>query len=99
MRSAIAEHDLGTQADTVAHCVAAGLIALRCSRSEAWLASVGKEFKDLFGSGDAQWRDLQADALGIRCAQTATSDALLRDCCTRVDAPATHPRKSGAAAL
>ena len=46
----------------------------------------GKEFKDVFGSGDAQWRDLQADARGIRCAQSATSDATLRECCTSTQA-------------
>lgn len=67
--------------DDMKHCVAAGLIARYCSRSEAWMASYGKELKDLFGPGDAQWRDIQADRRGIGCARSASSDADVQQCC------------------
>jgi hypothetical protein len=81
MRSAIEEYEPDPQADAQSHCVAAGLIALHCSTGEAWLASIGKELRDLVGSGDAQWRDLKADARGIRCAQSATAHSTLATCC------------------
>ncbi len=67
--------------DEMKHCVAAGLIARYCSRTEAWLASVGKEIEDVFGRGDAQWADLQADRSGVTCARAASSDQDLRQCC------------------
>lgn len=67
--------------DKQAHCLAAGMIARYCSRSEAYIASVGKEFTDLFDGGDAEWGDLVADRIGIRCEGTASSDAALQRCC------------------
>jgi hypothetical protein len=97
MRAALEQQDLTSRSDVDAHCIAAGLIALRCSKAEAWLAGVGKELGDLFGRGDAEWRDLQADARGIRCALSATDDAEFFDCCASVqpghsDAPRTPDR-------
>jgi hypothetical protein len=68
--------------DDMKHCMAAGLIARYCSRSEAWMASYGKELKDLFGPGDAQWRDIQRDKRGMKCAHGARSDADVQQCCT-----------------
>jgi len=67
--------------DDMKHCLAAGLIARYCSRGEAWMASWGKEIEDLFGPGDAQWRDIHADRRGVTCARAASSDAQLRVCC------------------
>jgi hypothetical protein len=67
--------------DEMKHCVAAGLIARYCSRTEAWMASVGKEIEDAFGSGDAQWSDIHADRSGVTCARAASSDEQLRQCC------------------
>jgi len=67
--------------DDLAHCLAAGLIARYCSRSEAWMASVGKEIRDATGDGDAEWRDLTSDRRGMRCASAAASDEQLRVCC------------------
>lgn len=69
--------------DAQAHCIAAGLIARYCSITEASLASIGKELKDLLGPGDAEWRDLGSDRAGIRCARGATNDGELRECCMR----------------
>jgi hypothetical protein len=67
--------------DAMKHCLAAGLIARYCSRSEAWMASVGKEVEDLFGPGDAEWGDLVSDRHGRTCARSSSSDQELRECC------------------
>lgn len=61
--------------------MAAGLIARYCSVTEATLASAGKELKDAFGPGDAEWRDLQSDRGGIRCARATNSNEDLMKCC------------------
>ena len=67
--------------DKRAHCLAAGLIARYCSVGEAYIAGAGKELLDLFGGGDAQWSDRQADRVGIRCASAAISDEQVAACC------------------
>jgi hypothetical protein len=82
MQGALAKHDVASHPDDEAHCIAAGLIALHCSKTEAWLAGVGKEVRDLFGHGDAEWRDLRSDGRGIECAQSARDDTRLVACCT-----------------
>jgi len=82
MQASLASHDLARRPDHEAHCIAAGLIARRCSVGEAWLASYGKEIRDLLGRGDAQWRDLQSDRRGIQCARRATNEAGFMQCCT-----------------
>jgi hypothetical protein len=81
MRSAVAGHSLDDLRDHEAHCIATGLIALRCSVSESWLAGVGKELRDLVGPGDAALDDLRADRRGVQCARTAGKDGL--DACCR----------------
>jgi hypothetical protein len=81
MEAAIAGRGLETLPDSQAHCIAAGLIARHCSLSEAAMASVGKEVRDLFGGGDAEWRDLVSDRRGIGCARHTGTDAQLQDCC------------------
>lgn len=68
--------------DDYLHCMAAGLIAHRCSVTEAYIASVGKELKDVIGPGAAQWRDWQSDRRGIRCAKGSQDETELRRCCT-----------------
>lgn len=72
------EHEMP---DDQAHCRAAGLIARRCSTTEAWMASWGKELTDLFDGGDAEWRDLRSDSIGRRCAHSIASDEELATCC------------------
>jgi hypothetical protein len=67
--------------DDRAHCLAAGFIARYCSVSEAYLAAIGKELKDAFGPGSAEWRDWQANRRGIRCAKTSATDDELYACC------------------
>jgi hypothetical protein len=81
MQTAIAGQDFDRRPDHEAHCVAAGLIALRCSVTEAQLASYGKELRDMLGRGDADWRDLRADRRGIACARSATDAQRLIACC------------------
>ena len=82
MQSAIAKNSFRGRPDDEAHCLAAGMIALHCSATEAWLASYGKELRDLFGGGDAEWSDLQSDRRGIQCARSATTESGLIECCS-----------------
>jgi hypothetical protein len=81
MRAALAERDFSAMPDADAHCLAAALIAWRCSATEAMLASVGKEIRDALGAGDAAWTDLAADRRGLACAKNATDAAALESCC------------------
>lgn len=81
MQSAIAGRNLESMRDVEAHCIAAGLIALRCSVTESWLAGVGKELRDLLGPGDAEFKDLRSDAHGVACARATGKDGL--DACCR----------------
>ncbi|HEY6642218.1 hypothetical protein [Povalibacter sp.] len=81
MQAALRERLPANLPDTHSHCIAAGLIARYCSVTEATLASVGKEARDLLGSGDADWRDLTADRRGIRCARNVITDEALQACC------------------
>jgi hypothetical protein len=74
-------------ADKRAHCVAAAMIARYCSRPEAVMASLGKEVKDLFGRGDAEWADLRADREGLRCAKGGVDDKSVLECCLAVTVP------------
>lgn len=68
-------------ADEHAHCVASGLIARYCSVFEAHLAAIGKEVRDLFGRGDADWADWRAGRIGVGCARRAKDDEALAACC------------------
>ena len=63
------------------HCVAAGLIVRYCSVSEAYIASLAKEARDIFGHGDVEWADWRADRAGIRCSRDAKDDTELASCC------------------
>jgi hypothetical protein len=67
--------------DSRQHCLASGLIARYCSLTEAYMAGIGKELRDLFGGGDAEWSDWRADRAGVNCARAGDSDASLADCC------------------
>ena len=69
--------------DSRAHCMASGLIARYCSRTEAYMAGLGKELRDLLGPGAAEWRDLRADRAGIACAREAKDDTEIATCCSR----------------
>jgi hypothetical protein len=71
--------------DGEAHCLATAFVARYCSPAEAFMAGLGKELRDLFTEGDAQWRDLRSDRRGARCAKSANTDANLAECCARSD--------------
>lgn len=63
------------------------MIARYCSKTEATLASIGKEVRDLFGPGDADWADLRADRAGLRCAGEAGDDAVAQCCLAATETP------------
>jgi hypothetical protein len=67
--------------DKRAHCVAGGLIARFCSPTEARLAGLGKELRDAFGTGDADWSDWQATRSGVRCAASRADVVSIIACC------------------
>jgi hypothetical protein len=81
MQAALAAQRFEGLHDDEAHCIATGLIALRCSVTESWLAGFGKELRDLVGPGDAALDDLQSDGRGVRCARSTGKDGL--DACCR----------------
>jgi hypothetical protein len=69
--------------DKRAHCIASGLISRYCSITEAYLAGAGKEMRDLVSRGDsAEWKDWQADRIGIECARETADDAAVAQCCS-----------------
>ena len=77
-----ATHSLPTELnDEQKHCVASGLIARRCSLTEAAMAGAGKELKDAFTAGDASWADWRSDRKGMRCARYARDETSLLSCC------------------
>jgi hypothetical protein len=67
--------------DKPAHCVAGGLIARFCSPTEARLAGLAKELRDVFTAGDADWGDWQATRAGVRCAAPNADAASIIACC------------------
>jgi hypothetical protein len=77
-----------TLPDKETHCLAAGLIARYCSRSEAYLAGAAKEWRDLFTAGDVEWADWRADRRGIGCARRAADDSALAACCASTSSAA-----------
>ena len=68
--------------DSHAHCLASGLIARYCSPTEAYMAGIGKEVRDLLGAGDAEWSDWRADRAGVACARHSEGDDEVAQCCT-----------------
>jgi hypothetical protein len=84
MAAVVKEKVPGNVPDKRAHCLAAGLIARYCSRTEAYIAGAGKEFRDLFTGGDFEWADWRADRAGIGCALRTGDDAALAACCSTV---------------
>ena len=71
--------------DKQAHCLATGGIAQRCSVTEARLAGLGKELRDVFTQGDASWADWRADKAGIACAKRSRDAGELAACCASLE--------------
>lgn len=80
-QATVDEHLVDGLTDKRAHCIAGGLIARFCSPTEARLAGLGKEMRDAFGPGDADWSDWQATRAGVRCAASAANVASIVACC------------------
>ena len=83
MRAVVREKLPQNLPDKQAHCLAAGMIAHYCSRTEAYIAGYGKEFTDIFDGGDPEIGDIRADLLGIHCAAVSTTTDALAGCCAR----------------
>lgn len=50
------------------HCSVSCMLALKCNDNEVMMIGLLKEFQDVFGPGDADSEDIEADALGISLA-------------------------------
>ena len=57
-----------SQNDKNRHCTVSCMLALKCNDNEVMMIGLLKEFKDVFGPGDADSEDIEADALGISLA-------------------------------
>ncbi len=66
------------------HCAVSCMLALRCNNREVMLIGYLKEFKDLFGKGNAETNDVVADRYGIDLVshQRARKD---RECLVQCD--------------
>jgi len=73
--------------DKRAHCTASGLITRYCSQTEAYVAGISKELRDLLGYGDAEWSDWSADRVGVNCARRAEDDEAIAQCCSDAEQP------------
>ncbi len=65
------------------HCTVSCMLALKCNDSEVMMVGLLKEFKDVFGPGDADSEDIEADALGISLAakrSARTNQQCLNQC-------------------
>jgi hypothetical protein len=82
-QAAIDQHLPRELPDKLAHCVAGGLIARYCSPTEARMAGLAKEVRDIFGDGDAEWSDWQATRAGVQCADDSVDPAAIIACCQR----------------
>ncbi len=63
------------------HCLASAQIAQQCSVLEAYMAGIGKEVSDMFGNGDPDWADWQADRAGVSCGRSHTALQDVEACC------------------
>lgn len=74
---------LSGMVDDRKHCLASGVIAIRCGEFSAFLAGWGKEAADIFGPGDPSWHDLKADRAGRNCARLSTDEVAIPECCMK----------------
>lgn len=52
------------------HCSVSCMLSLRCNTNEVLLVGILKEFKDVFGPGNAERADFIADKYGINLVRT-----------------------------
>jgi RHS repeat-associated protein len=60
--------------DKYKHCVVSCHINVSCNGPTAVAAGIYKEVKDIFGPGNAEWADLEADWEGIKCEKKFTCE-------------------------
>jgi hypothetical protein len=72
--------------DKFKHCALSCQLALRCSALDTMNLGILKEVWDLFTPGNAEWKDIEADATGIRFAITkqAVSDKECNNSCSNI---------------
>ncbi len=54
------------QFDKFKHCGVSCLLALRCPSADVLQIGILKELADVFGPGNAEWDDLEADYAGVK---------------------------------
>jgi len=65
------------------HCTVSCMLGLRCNLNEVMLVGIMKEFKDVFGPGNAERDDLYADKYGVdlvRHKRAGTDTECLEQC-------------------
>ncbi len=62
--SAAIEKVENIQNDKLKHCSVTCMLTLRCGAADALELGLLKELKDLFGEGNAEWADLEANQTG-----------------------------------
>ena len=72
-RPVIAVATAHSQNDKNRHCTVSCMLALKCNDNEVMLVGLLKEFKDVFGPGDADAEDIEADALGVSLASRGSA--------------------------
>lgn len=72
--------------DKFKHCALSCQLALRCSAVDTMNLGILKEVWDLVSPGNAEWKDIEADAKGIRFAITkqAVTDKECNNKCNNI---------------
>jgi hypothetical protein len=52
--------------DKFKHCTFSCVLALKCGTAQAWAAGALKELQDIFTPGNADWKDMRANQIGIQ---------------------------------
>ena len=66
------------------HCAISCIMAVKCNDNETLLAGFMKEVKDVFGPGNAEWADYEADKTGIRLVKTKRAQTV-KECFQQCD--------------
>lgn len=76
-----------TVSDKYKHCAVSCMLANRCGELDAIEIGIYKELWDLISPGDADWKDLEADLIGIQLSssQSAINDNECNNECLKID--------------
>lgn len=58
------------------HCTVSCMLSLKCNRLEVMMIGYLKEFKDVFGPGNAEVEDIKADKYGISLVRTKRAQSI-----------------------